>query len=264
MNSEPLSVLHPFILSWNTRNSYPNAQVLPSEQTCITGTCSGEYPIDGWVKYYLEVPKEGNKKDISGRSNIASASGESSVEWNLRRTINLPIYSNSENYTLENLGHVIEHWDEIGIPDDIPCIAIAMKCSGFYSEYREAQYVTVLTVWSDATARIISLDWFEGPLEDCITPEWYIKCSALMNLNKAFEDINNLYGNTNWDSPSFSIYTIPKCLGLCLEGKKARAPYDQWKSEWNYTDYDGFCSDLALLITDIQKVLKLTGDDVNA
>ena len=116
MTSDSASVLHPFILSWNTRND-KSTPGLSSDLTCITGTCLGEYPIDGWIRYYLEIPKEGKKQDIAGRSNIAGTEDEKNVKWNMKRTINLPVYANSENYSLDNLSSVIEHWDEIGIPE---------------------------------------------------------------------------------------------------------------------------------------------------
>jgi len=252
MTSEYLSHLQPFILSWNLRNSSENKSTQISNLPSITGASLGEYPIDGWIKYFLEIPKNGKREDLTGRSNTASAQGEKGINWNHRRTINLPTYTNIENYELNQLEFLIENWDEIGIPDDVPCLAVAIKCSGFYSEFREAQYVHVLTVWNDGVARITSLDWFEGPLEDCITPEWYMKHTSLLNLKDAIERLHDVYNNTTWDNPYFSIFTIPKSLGHCLKGKKSKAPYNQWDCEWKYAKYDDFNSNLGSILTDIQ------------
>ena len=264
MTSENFSHLHPFILSWNLRNSSENKSTQFSNLPSITGVSLGEYPIDGWIKYFLEISKNGKREDLSGRSNNAHSLNEG-VTWNQRRTINLPTYTNIDNYDLNQLEFLIENWSEIGIPDDVPCLAIAIKCSGFYSDFREAQYVTVLTVWNDCIARITSLDWFEGPLDDCITPEWYMKHTSLLNLKDAFEILRHVYENTTWDNPYFSIFPIPKCLGFCLKGKKSQTPYNQWDCEWKHTNYREFQSDLELILADIQNLFfnKISEGDTN-
>lgn len=266
MTSDSTSNIHPFMLSWNIRNNSENISTQFSDSPCITGACLGEYPIDGWIKYFIEIPKYGKKSDITGRSNNTRPIEDKNVKWNNKRIINLPIYSNIDNYDLNQLEHVIEHWDKIGIPDDVPCLAIAIKCSGFYSEYREAQYVIVLTVWNDGISRITSLDWFEGPLDDCVTPEWYMNNTPLMNLNDAIEKMQQKYEHTSWDNPYFSIYIIPKCLGLDLKGTKSKAPYPQWDFEWKYANYNDFQSDLESILVNVQNffIKVQQEDEINA
>ncbi len=254
MTPENLSVLRPFILSWNLRNILEKTSMLISNEFCIIGTGLGEYPIDAWKPYFLETPKDGHKKDIGGRFSSAMGIGITNTEWNRKRTINLPIYSHIRDYDVERLKLVIKHWYDIGFPDDVPCLALAVKCRGFYSEDREAQYVTVLTVWNDVVARIVSLDWFEGPLEDCITPEWYIETTPLLNLKDAIEKMRNIYKNTHWDNPSFSIYAIPSCLGHKLLGKMVDTSYNLWNHGWGYTNYAELKGDLELLLSGIKKI----------
>ena len=266
MTSDNASQIHPFILSWNMRNNSENISTQSYDFPSITGACLGEYPIDGWIKYFIEIPKDGKKSDISGRSNNAHSKKDKNVKWNHRRIINLPIYSNIENYDLKQLECIIEQWDKIGIPDDVPCLAIAIKCSGFYSEFREAQYVIVLTVWNDGVARITSLDWFEGPPDDCVTPEWYMKNTPLMNLNDAIEKMQPKYKNTSWDNSYFSICTIPKCLGFNLKGTKSKEQYPQWDFEWKYANYSNFQSDLELILANVQNLFNKVKqeDEINA
>ena len=247
-------VLRPFILSWNLRNLLTSPSALISGQASITGTHLGEYPIDGWGKYFLETPRNGSKRDISGRSNSGFGIGSEDSKWDQKRTINLPQYSSVQNFDVEQLKIVIKHWRDIGIPDDIPCLAVAIKCRGSYTDNREAQYVTVLAVLNDAVTRIISLDWFEGPLEDCITPEWYMKTTPLLNLKDAIMKTRNLYENLPWNNPSFSIYTIPACPGSCLSGEACNAPYDLWGDGWKYSDYTEFTTDLNLLLSKISDI----------
>jgi len=248
MQSENLSVLHPFILSWNLRNILERPSMLTPEEFCVIGTGLGEYPIDAWKPLFLETPRDGHKKDIVGRMNSAMGISLENTKWNRNRTINLPIYSHTQNYDVERLKIVIKHWHDIGFPDDVPCLALAIKCRGFYSENREAQYITVLTIWSDAVARIISLDWCEGPLEDCITPEWHIETTPLLHLKSAIEKMQDLHKNMSWNNPSFSIYTIPSCLSNGLHGKMVETSYSLWNQEWGYSNLDELKEDLDVLL----------------
>ena len=249
--SENVSLLQPIILSWNLRNILERPSMLAPEEFCIIGTDLGKYPIDAWKPYFLEIPRGRCKKDIVGRFHSAMGINIENTKWNLKRTVNLPIYSHTQDYDIERLKIVIKHWYDIGFPDDIPCLALAVKCRGFYSDNREAQYVTVLTIWNDAVARIISLDWFEGPLEDCITPEWYIETTPLLNLKDAVKRMRNIYKNNNWDNSSFSIYTIPSCLGHELHGNMQDTSYNLWNHEWRYSDIAELKDDMNLLFSTI-------------
>jgi len=248
------SILRPFILSWNLRNILPNPSTLTTDQPTIIGTCLGEYPIDGWGKYFVETPINGHRKDITGRSNNAVSIGLNTTKCNQRRTINFPIYSHIQDFNIDNLKIVFRNWSEIGLSDDIPCLALAVKHRGFYSDYREAQYVTILTVWNDGVARIISLDWYEGPLEDCITPEWYMDTTPLLNLKEALVKMRNIHESTQWANPIFSFYAIPKCLGRCLNGEFSRNSYDLWDYEWKYSDFPKFENDLNVILSKIFEI----------
>ena len=257
MSLESTSVLRPFILSWNLKNIVDELSMFVHDEFCINGICLGEYPIDAWKHYYLEIPKNGHKKDISGRGNNVFGIGMKNTKWDYKRVLPLPKYSNCQqcdDTILEKLKLVIRDWDQIYIPDDIPCIAIAVKCEGFYSDCREAQSVTVLLIWNDGVARIMSLDWFEGPLEDCITPEWYVETTSLLRLEEAFKKIQNCYSKITWDNTNFSILTIPLCLGRELRGKKVNTSYTPWSSEWKYKDHGVLKNDLNQVLSRIREI----------
>jgi len=254
MITDDISVLYPFMLSWNLRNLISAKSILTSNQPGIVGTCPGKYPIDAWKTFFLEIPKDGNKKDITGRFLTAFCEGIKNTEWDHNRTVSLPIYSIFPDYDIEKLKIVFKHWDDIGISNDVPCLALAVKCRGLYCDNREGQYVSIMAVWNDAVARIISLDWFEGPLEDCTTPEWYLETTPLLNLRDAIIRMRDIYKNTFWDNISFSIFTIPTCLGSCLNGELANPSYDIWEREWRYTNYSKLRSDLITLFIKISDI----------
>jgi hypothetical protein len=254
MKESDYSTINPAVLSWNLRNTNENAFSSLKEDFCVVGTCLGEYPIDAWKNHFIEIPLHGRKRDLLGRSQHLSKNGLKNNEWNRRRTLHLPIYSQMEYYNEERMRMLIKHWYDIGIPDDVPCITLAIKCTGFYSDYREAQYITILTVCNDTAARIISFDWFEGPLEDCITPEWYVESTSLLNLNIAIEKMQKLYEGISWDGLSYSIYTIPSCLGNGLQGDMIDSSYDLWNPEWKYSEYPKMNEDLDSIFSMIIKI----------
>ena len=194
------------------------------------------------------------KKDVTGRMNRLVDPGEREQTWNVMRTINLPIYTNSENIDPGILKLVIKYWKEIHIPDDIPCLALAVKCHGNYTDVREAQCVNVLLIWNDEVCRTMTLDWFEGPEEDCITPEWYINATPLMDLHAAFKMINEFYKTRQWENPVYSIYSLPSCLGSALKGEISKESRKQWGYERKYSDHSEFVEDLARLFSSIQEI----------
>jgi hypothetical protein len=243
--------LQPFILSWNLRNFNENPSTLFSNLFCIKGISPGEYPIDAWISFFLEIPKSGKKKNIVGRTYHAFEKRMKNPAWNPIRIVNLPNYIHPQLGNKEKLRLLIRHWADIHLPDDIPCIALAVKCQGYCYEDREAQSLTVLVIFNDGVCRIITLDWTEGPLEDCITPEWHINSTSILNLKEAIEEIRGAFKNLSLENASYSIYMIPSCLSCELNGKMIDTSYNLWDREWGYNEYQEFTHDLNLILTDI-------------
>lgn len=258
MRAEGHPLLRPVILSWNLRNTLESpSSHLPGE-FCIDGSGLGEYPVDCWRPFLLEIPALGTKKDISGRTCHAFGVRMPSTPWDARRTIQLPHFSNGDRLPMESLKTVVRHWPE-AVTDEMPCMAVAAKVTGYYSEDREAQSVAVMLVWGDGTARIVNLDWSEGSLEDCVTPEWFVQSSPLSNLRAATGEMERVHGNVTWCRPSFHLYTLPDCLGNILPGTPADSAYRFWKREWRYADRSAMGKDLALLISQIQRIFSIEG-----
>lgn len=207
---------------------------------------------------FLEVPKTGTKHDITGRSNFSSTPKLINQIWDLRRIVNLPIYIDSQDSEMDQFKKIIKYWKEMCISEDVPCIAISIKCYGTYDIYshREAQSVKVLLVWSDSVARVISFDMYEGPLEDCITPEWYLNTTPLMSLGMAKNLMRSAFKNNNWSSPNFSIYPIPSILGHRLHDNPIQTPYKNWKFEWNYLDLPSFSTEIEILLSEVDKLFR--------
>ena len=261
MIRENESGLDSLLLSWNLRNIVPKPSALLPGEFCIDGVAPGEYPIDAWRPYYLEVPVGGRKKDIVGRTSSAFGVCLPNTEWNPRRTVRLPMFSQGGEIGPEILRQVIRSWSECTITEDIPCLAVAVKASGTYSEDRQAQTISVLMVCSDAVCRIVTLDWTEGPLEDCITPEWCVQTTTLLNLHNARREMEKLHRHPFREGAVYSIYTLPPCLGQVLRGGPFEASYKFWNLEWRYTGHPELISDLTLILSKIQSLFMNEGGD---
>ncbi len=252
---ETLSEADISLLWGNLRNLIDfNSRKVPGE-IWLADTITGEFPVDSFHPIFLEVPRSRKKMDISGRSNTAQR-GYHTDDWFFRRIVTLPIYETTDSMDIKWLESIVRSWERALVPEDIPWLALAFRCMGQYSNKREAQYTVVLLLWANHVARILELEWFEGPLDDCITPEWYISSSELVNPQKAFLILKNLCSKAlNWENLFFSIYTIPACLGNTFQGKKRETNRKDWKNKWVYDDHQTAILDLEEGLEKIRKII---------
>ena len=243
-------------LIWgNLRNLIDFTSIIVPGNISLVGTVLGEFPVNNYHPIYLETPKSFEKFDLSGRKNFSQAYINGNLSWSSRRITSLPKYENDENANNKCLRSILQCWENTLIPEEIPCIALGINVSGYDSDGREGQYVAVLLLWSIRTARILELDWFEGPLEDCITPEWYLKVSELMDLNKAIGKMKTLFKiPPNWENLLFSLYTLPSCIGSSLLTERKESPFVGWKYEWSYYDHQLW---MEALLSILEKITSL-------
>jgi hypothetical protein len=221
----------------------------------LIGTTLGIFPVESFHPIFLEVPRNLRKSDLSGRSNYNSPKKANRVDWHPTRVVSIPIYkAASENMNFACFKSLIESWHDSLIPEDIPSLALAINTTGSYCDVREQQHVVVLLIWSDSTARILELDWFEGPLEDCITPEWYISSSKWLRLDTAFMKLKNIYSRPiSLKNPCFSIFMSPSSLGSELQGEKSKTNCKCWQYEWIYRNQADLINDIEAIFRNIEQ-----------
>lgn len=257
-SKESISTINLSLIWGNLRNLIDFDSIEIPSDFKITGTITGEFPVDDYYPIFLEVPRARKKINISGRSNHRISPGISKNEWNFRRIISLPVYEFGETVSSNFLDIFYQIWGRSLIPEEIPCSALAIKTKGQYCDVREGQNIIVLLIWIDKTARILELDWFEGPLEDCITPEWYIRSSELLTLENGIANIRNACSSpTGWLTPTFTLYVNPSCLGISLLGKKNETNQKGWIDEWNYSDHLSLAKDLDYILDEIKVILRV-------
>ena len=248
-----LSAIETSLIWGNLRNLIDfNSITVPSDLSLVS-TIPGEFPVYNFHPIFLEIPKTLKKFNISGRKNFSQAFIDKTLRWLPRRIVSLPTYENDKDTDLKCLKSIIQMWERALIPEEIPCIALGVNITGQNSDGREGQYVTVLLIWANQKTRILQLDWFEGPLDDCITPEWYLQVSEIMNIRKALIKIRKLFiMPPNWENPLFSIYSIPPCLGCSVQNKWEESNLVGWRYKLSYHEHKKWMKALESIFAEIQ------------
>jgi len=230
----------------------------------LVGSVPGEFPVDAYFPIFLEVSKDFEREDLSGRFNTVGSSIKHEFydkSWHPTRAIQLPLYEYDPELSVqgfrESYSQILNGWNNSPIPDNLPCAAVAVKTRGNYCDEREAQWTIVLLLWPNNTARLMSLEVFEGPLEDCISPEWHLSVSKLMPITAAIQKMKNISENLpKWDRPISSILLKPVFWGNILtNGKKMKTTANQWEHEWVYNRSNYLVGDLSALLDELQTVL---------
>lgn len=202
-------------------------------RTEIVGIVPGEFPVDAWHPLLLEIPEGGSKACISGRfPGLLVSSSASPVEWDESRVVSLPIYENTERYRQKTLGSVMASKE---FPNAVPIVTIANRYDGYYCDQRRAQVVSVFAVWTDGASVLLELDWCEGSLEDCVSPEWHLRASSFLTIRDGLDRFSRVCRNSPmWEDCSFYLYVIPPFLGSYLLGRGKRIASKIWQEEWSY------------------------------
>jgi hypothetical protein len=227
------------------------------------GTVCGEFPVDSYSPIFLEISKEHKREDLSGRFNCSgSTTGQAFYTnyWHPVRSIPLPLFENDSNLSFQELkegySQLLEEWCESSIPDNLPCAAIALKTHGNYCDEREAQRIVVLLVYPNRIARLMFLDFFEGAMDDCISPEWYLSVSKLMSFDWAIKKVTELSLNqTDLQRPHSSISVKPEFLGkVLIHGKKEETSERKWGFEWTFNSQSELVIDLSILLDHFRSI----------
>ncbi len=242
-------------LIWgNLRNvlDFDNLKI-PGEFSLV-GSEKGEFPISSYNPIYLEIPKINEKYNLTGRFNWSSCETNRNISWQFNRMIHLPIYNSSENINLNDLKNIFQNWNEFSIPQNIPCLNLGIQIKGTYtSDGRDAQLATVLLVWPNGISRILQLDYFEGALDDCCTPEWYIKSFGILSLSKAIEKFIEIHKTkSDWFNSVYSILLNPATIIKTLNGSRIDYPKKGFQSEWEYENFNTFNQDLKVIFDNIK------------
>ena len=252
-----------FLVWGSLRNliDFPNVNI--PEEIKLVDIIPGHFPIDSHKPVPLELPRGGSRMDLSGRFNSMSSNLWKDICGKIpprARIVQLPLYAYSSNTSYEEarklFSTMLRTWNDTLIPESVPCAALAIRVRGDYSNEREAEFVFVLLIWPSRIARTLQLDWYEGPLEDCISPEWYIKSSLILPLQVALNQTRSSVMNLPyWNNLRMSLSPKPAFLGLRLQrGSRRREEVGGWLCEWNYDSKQDFLEDSTQIVEDMESL----------
>jgi len=102
----------------------------------------------------------------------------------------------------------------------------------------------------------MNLEFFEGAMDDCISPEWYLSVSKLMPIDVAFQKIASLPLNLpDWQRACSSISINPNFLGNILNrGRKIETDERKWGFEWTYHNQTDLIPDFNNLLDELRSI----------
>lgn len=251
-----------FPLMWgHLRNVVDFENVKIPRSVRLVGTVYGEFPVDAYSPIFLEIAKEHKREDLSGRFNCSGSYAGQAIYtkfWHPVRSIPLPLFENDPDLSMQEFRkcyrQLLKDWNNSSIPDNLPCAAVSLKTHGNYCNEREAQRVAVLLIYSNRLARLMNLDFFEGAMDDCISPEWYLSVSKLMPIDIAIQKIAEVSLNQfQWERACSSISIKPNFLGnLLVYGKKIETDERKWGCEWTYLSQSDLIPDFNNLLNELR------------
>lgn len=253
-----------FPLIWgHLRNLIDFDKVVIPRSVRLVGSICGEFPVDSYFPVFLEIAKEHKREDLSGRFNCSGSTAGQVLYtnyWHPVRSIPLPLFEIDSDMSMQKLresyGQLIEEWQDSCIPDNLPCAGVSLKFHGNYCDEREAQRIAVLLVYSNSVTRLMFLDFFEGALDDCISPEWYLSVSKLMPIDCAIEKFTEISSNQSELHRAYSSISIkPEFLGnLLTHGNKEETSERKWGLEWTYNSHSELVIDLTTLLDELRNI----------
>ncbi|MGV9169542.1 MAG: hypothetical protein ACOC38_06315 [Promethearchaeia archaeon] len=256
-----------FSLIWgNMRNLIDFTTIRVPSRIRLIGSIPGQFPVDAYYPIFLEEPRDGKRSNLFGRhnhSNRVTWNQLGKPDWKNMRISPLPVYNYEEGIDLETLRHVfpwlVGEWDSSLVPAGIPCSAMAATMRGDYCEGREAQLALVTLLWANGTAKQLKLEWFQGPLDDCVSPEWHLHTSSIISVAQSTHSTRDYIRNApSWSRPSFSLFVNPTCIAEAIVSKAEGTRQQKgWDYGFYYTDEDDFRAETIRVSEELENMLSM-------
>jgi hypothetical protein len=225
-------------------------------KTEVADTVPGEFPMEEWCTFPLEVPSDGFRQHILGRfpggceTRLVEPHSESEV-------IHLPVYSGEEITDARAFDAFRGGSDAIGLSAKVPVITLAAKFTQ-KKNGQSSQALYVLPIWKDSTSLLLELYWAEGnPEEDGLNPEWHIESSAKVPVDQALAKLRESCRHLpNSADSKYFLYLNPPSLGEHVLGEGRECESKIWPREWPFDRNDKMLDALDQLADIIVQVEK--------
>jgi hypothetical protein len=190
-------------------------------KTQWSGVKRGEFPITEWRTFPLEVPSDGFKHYILGRS----------LEEKNCDVVHLPVYVGEDICDSSMFEDLLDKPDQAEDLAMYPSLTISTKCHGNYgsNEGNDVQSIAVLPIWADKTSMILELDWFGE-----VSPECFVKASEKLSIEEGLQRFKELCRPYPLVNCSYHLYMTPVSLGTHILGEGRESPNKFWSKEWRF------------------------------
>jgi len=201
-----------------------------------------EFPIQTGAPVLVEIPPGGFKSFLVGAFSGCDTSRAASTEY--AHLIRMPVYRKMTRVDDRKSRPPTDAPE--GSLAKTPVVAIAASVMEQVGG-KLTQTHSVLPIWSDGTALLATLDWFEGDAEEG-TPngEWHLRASSGLPVEAGFarlEDMVRMAANAQ--NAHFVLHMSPWLLGAELLADEGE-PVSQalWQRRWRYRVHADFASAL--------------------
>jgi hypothetical protein len=225
-------------------------------KTEVAETVPGEFPMEEWCTFPLEVPSEGFKQHILGRfpggfqTRLVEPDSESEV-------IHLPVYTGEEISDARAFDAMMAGSGSAWADAKVPVITLAAKFTQKRSG-QSSQALYVLPIWKDSTSLLLELYWSEGnPEEDGLNPEWHIEASKRLPVDQGLAKLRESCSHLPDSADSkYFLYMNPSSLGDHALGEGRECHSKIWPREWSFDRSDKMLNALDQLADIIVQVEK--------
>lgn len=203
-----------------------------------------EFPVRSSSPIQVEIPPDGTKSFLGGP--FSGAFSPQSGDGDYPNTIKFPVYKGQDVVSLQSYDHRPADGDGRALAK-IPIVAIGAGIRGAV-DGRVFQTHGVLPIWSDGSAVLVRLDWYEGePSEGTPNPEWHLSASSGMPAGLGLEQLERASVLPPTAEPClFHLHLTPWRLGAALLGDEGiEIPNRVWQREWQFHTPEEFSAALS-------------------
>jgi len=203
-----------------------------------------EFPVRSSSPIQVEIPPDGTKSFIGGP--FSGALPQQRMDGDYPSAIKFPVYKGQELASLQSYEHRPADGNGSALAK-IPIVALAAGVRGAV-DGRGFQTHGVLPIWSDGSAVLVRLDWYEGePSEGTPNPEWHMSASSGMPAVLGLEQLEQASTLPQAAEPClFHLNLTPWRLGAELLGDPGiEIPHRVWQREWQFHTAEEFSAALS-------------------
>ena len=203
------------------------------------------FPVWTGAPVHVEIPLHGVRHHVAGVASEAAA--RENAAGTLPNTVKFPVYSYQVSSTVEAFESLPDPSVRSTDPPDRvprePLVAVGVSGSGILDARKRVETHWVLPAWTDGTAVLVTLNWYDGELAEGIpNPEWHLRASNGMPLDmglRSLQKFAQLSGQLT--DRHYCLHFSPWKLGASiLDSAGQETPHRIWQRAWRFGEFEEF------------------------